>query len=207
MFSKEFGAKARRTVRNKYQIQLKKKGICCRKNPEAATIGVLYKMTCKGQHRCFTVNVVKFLRTSILKNICKPLLLKISTPAANLAKGGISWFYYPFNILMILLCNMLCEDISLKHDIFITKHKWDVIISSSCRLLLKVRIWYRCQNRIEISNQHDGEQLGFYKKVRMKRQHRAGCSLHCKKRRIPIYLAKTVLKRTSIPYSTWRKLT
>ena len=23
---------------------------------------------------------------------------------------------------MVLLCNMLCEDISLKHDIFITKH-------------------------------------------------------------------------------------
>ena len=64
---------------------------------------------------------------------------------------------------MILLCNMLCEDISLKHDIFITKHKWDVIIFSSCKLLLKVRIWYRCQNRIENSDQHDGE-LFFIKK-------------------------------------------
>ena len=28
-------------------------------------------------------------------------------------------------------------------------------------------------------------------------KHRAGCSLYCKKLRIPIYLTKTVLKRTS----------
>ena len=29
------------------------------------------------QHRCFTLNIAKFLRTLILKNICKRLLLKI----------------------------------------------------------------------------------------------------------------------------------
>ena len=28
------------------------------------------------QHRCFPVNIAKFLRTSILKNICEQLLLK-----------------------------------------------------------------------------------------------------------------------------------
>ena len=78
-----------------------------------------------------------------------------------------------------------------------THIKWDVIISSSLRLLLKVWIWYRCQNRIENYYQHDGEQLGFYKKVHIKRQHRAGCSLYCKKWRIPIYLTKIVLRRTS----------
>ena len=31
------------------------------------------------QHRCFPVKLAKFLRTSILKNICERLLLKIST--------------------------------------------------------------------------------------------------------------------------------
>ena len=46
--------------------------------------------------------------------------------------------------------------------------KWDVIISSSLKLLLKVWIWYRCQNRIENYHQHDGEQLGFYSKVHIK---------------------------------------
>ena len=36
---------------------------------------------------CFPV-ASKFLRTPILKNIWERLLLKISTPAANLAKAG-----------------------------------------------------------------------------------------------------------------------
>ena len=46
---------------------------------------------------------------------------------------------------------------------FITHIKWDVIISSSLRLLLKM--WDRCQNRTEKS--------GFYKKVHI---NRAWCS-------------------------------
>ena len=29
------------------------------------------------QHRCFPVNIAKFLRTPILKNICKQLLLNV----------------------------------------------------------------------------------------------------------------------------------
>ena len=53
--------------------------------------------------------------------------------------------------------------------------KWDVVISSSLRLLMKVWIWCRCQNRIGNYYHQDEEQLGFYKKV-----HRAwekkGCS-------------------------------
>ena len=40
VFSKESEIKTGRTVNNKYQIQLKK-SICCRENPEAATVGVL----------------------------------------------------------------------------------------------------------------------------------------------------------------------
>ena len=36
------------------------------------------------QHRCFPVKLKKFLRTSILKNICDRMLLKISTLQKNL---------------------------------------------------------------------------------------------------------------------------
>ena len=41
---------------------------------------------------------------------------------------------------------------------------------------------------------HDGEQVGFYKKVHIKTQQKA---LYCKKQTILIYLTKTALKRTS----------
>ena len=37
-------------------------------------------------------------------------------------------------------------------------------------------IWYRCQNRIENYYHHDGEQLGFYKKVHIKTGQKEGCS-------------------------------
>ena len=43
--------------------------------------------------------------------------------------------------------------------------KWDVVISSSLRLLIKVWIWYRCQNRIGNHYHQDEEQLGFHEKV------------------------------------------
>ena len=101
--------------------------------------------------------------------------------------------------------------------------KWDVVISSSLRLLMKVWIWYRCQNRIENYYHHDGEQLGFYKKVHIKTQSKKKDVLvifilllynplyYCKKRRTPIYLIKTVpkrnIKRTLFHNSIWRKLT
>ena len=47
--------------------------------------------------------------------------------------------------------------------------KWDVVISSSLRLSLKVWIWYKCQDGIGKCYHHDGEQLGFYKKLRINR--------------------------------------
>ena len=56
--------------------------------------------------------------------------------------------------------------------------KWDVIISSSLRLLLKMWIWYRCQNRIENYYLHDKEQLGFYKKVHSKHREKCSCNLY-----------------------------
>ena len=66
-------------------------------------------------------------------------------------------------------------------------------------------IWYRCQNRIENCH-HDGQQLGFYKKAHESTEQKEWCSCNFilqanetknKKRRILVYLTKTVLKRTS----------
>ena len=65
-----------------------------------------------------------------------------------------------------------CHFFSLKH-IFHHKKvhiKWDDVISSSLRLLIKVWIWYRCQNRIENCYHQDEEQLGFYEKGHIKTQ-------------------------------------
>ena len=70
---------------------------------------------------------------------------------------------------MVLLCNMLCEDFSitvfsLKHDIFIIKHT----SSETLSFLHRWDYCWKCESDtdIEVENyyQHDGEQLGFYKK-------------------------------------------
>ena len=68
---------------------------------------------------------------------------------------------------------------------FITHIKWDIIISASLTSLLKVWIWYRCENRTEHYYHHDREQLGFYKKKYIS-EHRGRCYcklFYCKKRR------------------------
>ena len=78
MFSKEWGANARATVRNRYQIQLKKRYLL----PQKSWCSVKEDRQRPAQ--------AKFSRTPSLRNIYERLLLKISTPAANLAKGGIS---------------------------------------------------------------------------------------------------------------------
>ena len=109
------------------------------------------------------VDVSKFLRTPILKKISERLLLKI-TLCDKFTEGR------SFLNFTILWRN---DFVMYKHVMprfpwycyFITHIKWDVIISSSLRLLLIEWIWYRCQNRIENYHHHDGEQLGFYKKV------------------------------------------
>ena len=79
--------------------------------------------------------------------------------------------------------------------------KWEVIISSSLRMLLKVWIWYKYQNSLQNYYHHDGEQLGFYKKFISKHTGSAKRrmflkSLYCKKQRNPIYLKKTALNTT-----------
>ena len=95
---------------------------------------------------------------------------------------------------------MFCKDFSVTHI------KWDDIISSSLRLLLKMWICYRYQNRIENYTTMMENGYVFIKKYIS--THRPGCSCNlyiCKKRRIPIYLTKLYSKERQMPYSTWRK--
>ena len=85
----------------KWKIRTKLENNMC---PETATGVVLKKVDLKNftifigkhlcwglflvklfQHRCFPVNIARFLKTLILKNICERLLLNVS-PAAMLAK-------------------------------------------------------------------------------------------------------------------------
>ena len=82
-------------------------------------------------------------------------------------------------------------------------------------LSMKVWIWYRCQCRIENYYRHDEEQLGFYKKTYENKEQKEGCSCDFillinetknKKRRILIYLTKTVLKRTSNAIFSMKKV-
>ena len=87
--------------------------------------------------------------------------------------------------------------------------KWDIIISPSLRLLLKVWVWYNCQNRIGKYYHHDGEQLTFYQKILHIITHRLRkedclCNL-C----IAInsnLLDKNHSQYSQMPYSTWKKL-
>ena len=72
---------------------LAEKDICCHKNPEAATVAVMLKKVCNFIKKGFSV--AKFLRTLILKNICKGLPLKISTSVTNFPKEG-----FLFNFLV-----------------------------------------------------------------------------------------------------------
>ena len=48
-------------------------------------------ITKRFQHQYFIVNILKFLRTSILKNICEWLLLYICRPFLN-QKHNMKWF-------------------------------------------------------------------------------------------------------------------
>ena len=62
-------------------------------------------------------------------------------------------------------CKAFC--VTLKRKKFVlqlsSSIKWEVIISWSLRLLLKIWIWYKYQNSLQNYYHHDGEQLGIYK--------------------------------------------
>ena len=102
-------------------------------------------------------------------------------PAQNLSPGFVEWScavvitttsrrrncFKIINLKLSLSVNKVFYILPPSHT---SRHatarmKWDVIISSSLRLLLKGWIWYRCQNRVENYYHHDGEQLTFCKKV------------------------------------------
>ena len=75
--------------------------------------------------------------------------------------------------------------------------KWDVVISSSLRLLMKVWIWYRCQNRTESYYHHDVEQLGTYKNTEQKEG--CSCNLYIARNEwVPIYLTKTTQENVQL---------
>ena len=87
MFSKEFGANARATISNKYHIQLKHYALP--RKFRSSHRRCSYKEGLQGPAQmCFLVDVAKFLKAPILKNISERLLLKISTSVTNLPKGG-----------------------------------------------------------------------------------------------------------------------
>ena len=50
---------------------------------KVATLKACYIIKKRLQHRCFPVNIAKFLRTSILKNICEQLRLGTSNFTKN----------------------------------------------------------------------------------------------------------------------------
>ena len=138
----------------------------------------------------------------------------------NLPKGGISsWILSSFQLKLLVFkafnfAMMECFFFSQTYFYHKKVHiKWNVVISSSLRLLMKVWIWCRCQNRIENYYHHDREQLGFYEKEYIKTQ--------SKKKDVLVIFA---LQETNefqfiwqklhsrelhihISYSTWRMLT
>ena len=105
--------------------------------------------------------IAKFLRTPILKNICERLRLKISTSVTNflfLFKLILSilnftmteWFFHVTcfaKVSLLLLKRLENKNCNIFMHKEVTHIKWDVIIPSWLRTLLKEWIWYRCQNR------------------------------------------------------------
>ena len=148
-----------------------------------------------------------------MKNICERLLLKIRILWQIYRSEVIPEFYCPFKVFSIWNF-AIRECFSLSQTYFYHKKvhiKWDVVISSLLRLLMKVLIWNRCQNRIENYYHHDGEQLGFYKKVHIKTQSKKKDVLVIftlqKTNEFQFIWQKLFSRERPIAYSTWRKLT
>ena len=83
LFSKKFGEKTGQqqlpdSAEKKYLLPRKSRSSHCRCSVKEELQGL----------QCFPVNIAKFLRTLILKNICERLFLKINISVTNLLKGG-----------------------------------------------------------------------------------------------------------------------
>ena len=92
MFSKEFWAKAGATVSNKYPIQLKKRYLLSRKSRSSDG---RYSVK-EDLHRCFPVNIAKFLRT--WKTSANGGFWKSVIQRQIYQREVIPEFYYPFKI-------------------------------------------------------------------------------------------------------------
>ena len=85
-------------------------------------------------HMYFPVNFVKFLRTTFLQKTSGRLLLHVAC-------------FAKVSLFLLKSCNIKVI-VTVRFTIKKLAHiKWDVIISSSLRLFLKLWIWFRCQNR------------------------------------------------------------
>ena len=122
-------------------------------------------------------------------------------------------FYYPLKAFSILNFAMM-ECLFFFQTYFYHKNlhiKWDVVISSSLWLLMKVWIWYRWQSRIENCYHHDGKQLGFYKMVDIKTQSKKEdvlAILTLQEANESQFISQKLYSRErAIAYSTWRKFT
>ena len=101
-------------------------------------------------------------------------------------------------VFLLLIFFSLNIKIFIIKSCFMTHIKWNVISSPSLRSLLKVWIWFSWQNRKFYP--HDGEQLGFYKKVQFKTQSKKKYLLVIfilQKTNNSNLLEKNVLNRTS----------
>ena len=154
------------------------------------------------QHSFFPVKLAKFLKT--------PFFRGVSVAASDIwfafpkELGVIPEFYYPFKAFKRVI--KLCYDgmffFSLKHTFIAKKYTSSEILSFLHHwVLMKVWIWYRCQNGKENYYHHDGERLGFYKKStcqNSEQKERCSCNVYIARNEWgPIYLTKTVPKRTS----------
>ena len=101
---------------------------------------------------------------------------KINTSVTNLARRSNSWnLFKPFSILNFAMIKWFCR-VTCFVEIFSLKqfHNIVVHVSIGCyhffivEIVDEIRIWCRCQNRIEKYYHHNAEQSGFYKMVHTK---------------------------------------
>ena len=124
----------------------------------------------------FSREFCEIFKTSNLKNICERLLLKISSSVTNLRTGVILEFYYTFKVFSILNFNM--------RKCFFSSQTWyfyhtKVVLQYTSSELFHFIILEIIVEKFEFDTDLFLE------------------SLRCKKWRIPVYLTKAVLKRTS----------
>lgn len=123
MFLKESRTNTGANVRDKYQIQLKKKVFTVRKSAPHWNI---YRKDVISEflNHLKPFSIPKFAMT---KCFCQ------SFPVIAFFFQTALWYFYHENVLLQCSSNI----------------KWDVMISSFLRLLLKIGTWHSCQNRIE----------------------------------------------------------